>query len=226
MKLYLMLHGLGTPPAQLSADEKRYWIGEDRFAAIVERMRRTPERIAITFDDGNKTDVDIALPILKNAGVTAHFFPLTGRIGTPGYLNEDDIRTLHRSGMMIGSHGCRHIPWTTIADDAVLEDINRARDVLGAIVEKNIEDVAIPFGECDFRVVRILRRAGFRRVFTSFHGPTLDGDWLIRRECVTADTPEATIENWIGRTYGAGDVVYSFLRAAKHVGPAALWRRH
>jgi peptidoglycan/xylan/chitin deacetylase (PgdA/CDA1 family) len=224
MKLYLMLHGLGVPPAHLRAEEKHYWVSEDRFAAIVEMARRAPDRIVLTFDDANKSDIEIALPALRQAGLKAHFFLLTGRIGLPGYLNEDDILALHRAGMAIGSHGCRHIPWTTLTDDAVREDILEANRRLATDIGRPIADAAIPFGECNFRVVRLLRRIGMTRVFTSFHGPTLDGDWLVRRECITADTPMATIENWMFRRYHAGDVVYSFLRAVKHVGPAALWR--
>jgi peptidoglycan/xylan/chitin deacetylase (PgdA/CDA1 family) len=225
MKLYLMLHGLGPPPTHLSAVEKLYWTGIDRFKAIVEMARRAPERIILTFDDGNQTDVQIALPILQQAGLQAHFFLLAGRISRPGYLNEGDILALHRAGMTIGSHGIRHVAWTTLKDDALLEQIQGGVRRLESIVGEPITDAAIPFGECDFRIARTLRRAGIDRVFSSFHGPTLDGDWLVRRECVTVDIPLTTIEDWMFRRYHAGDVVYSFLRAAKHVGPAALWRR-
>lgn len=224
MKLCLMLHGLGTPPTHLSVDEKRYWIDEDRFAQILACTKRAGPRVEITFDDGNASDLDIALPALQKAGLAASFFVIAGNIGQAGHLDEDGIRTLRDGGMRIGSHGTRHIPWTSLSDAEVRADLDEAerrlRDILGA----SIDSVAVPFGECDVRVARILRRAGIARVYTSFHGPTLASDWLIRRECVTADLPMATIEDWMLRRYHAGDVVYSFLRAAKHVRHAALWR--
>lgn len=223
MKLYLMLHGLGSPPAHLSADEKRYWIDLDRFAAILDMVRRAEGRVELTFDDGNHTDAGIALPMLQKAGLRARFFVIAGSIGEPEHLSEADIRALQAAGMRIGSHGFRHLPWTAISDDAVREDIATAGKRLAEIVGAPIGEVAVPFGECDLRIVRLLRRARIGRVFTSFHGPTLNRDWLVRRECVTTDIPMATIEDWIFRRYGAYDVVYSTLRAARHVRHAVLW---
>jgi peptidoglycan/xylan/chitin deacetylase (PgdA/CDA1 family) len=224
MNICLMLHGLGEPPRDLDAEERRYWTGLDSFARIVALAKAAPGRILFTFDDGNDTDAKIALPALVAAGLKARFFVSTDFIGQPGHVGEDDLRALHAAGMTIGSHGCQHTSWQTMAGDEVAEDVIRSFARLGSILHERIDEVAAPYGELGFREARILRRLGVRRVFTSFHGPFLDGDFLVRRECVTVDTPMETVERWLTGDYRLHDAAYAMLRAARHVGPAALWR--
>jgi peptidoglycan/xylan/chitin deacetylase (PgdA/CDA1 family) len=224
MYVCLMFHGLGTPPAELSADEKRYWTGVERFRQILDLVARAPNRIRLTFDDGNDSDVKIALPLLREAQLNATFFVIANRIGLPRHTGEDDIRALHAAGMAIGSHGCDHVAWTELSGDVIAEVVTRSFARLSAILTAPPDSVAVPFGACDTRVARVLRGLGLDRVYTSFHGPTLDSDWLVRRECITADTPMHVIEDWLTRHYNAADVAYSFLRTARHVRHAALWR--
>jgi hypothetical protein len=82
-------HGIGTPERTLEPGEAPFWIGEDRFRDIVGQIAAHParERIRITFDDGNRSDRAIALPVLQASGLRADFFVLTGRIGQTGSLD-------------------------------------------------------------------------------------------------------------------------------------------
>lgn len=219
-----MLHGVGPVPRHIEADEIPYWTGIARFNAILDIAQSAPNRVLVTFDDGNRTDLDIALPALQARGLHAWFFVLSSRIGKPGYLDAEAIRALRAGGMTIGIHGSRHIPWKGLDETTWLADFEPCRQRLEDILGEAVDSVALPFGEVDFGVCRLLRRAGMARVFTSFHGPTLDSDWLVRRECVKETVDLATIEQWLTRPYGVGDFAYSFLRAARHVRHAALWR--
>lgn len=223
MTIHLMLHGLGVPPPRVSAGEARYWLSVEKFERILELAKRHSAQISI--DDGNDTDIRIALPALKRAGLTAFFFVPTDRVGQPGYLNADDIHALHDAGMTVGSHGCAHIEWTKVSDAEIAADVSKSIDVLSALLNEPITDVAVPFGDCDLRVMRVLHKLGMVRVFTSFRGRTSDGAWIIRRTCVTTDTSLAEIEDVLARSYTAFDDVLAFLRVWKHVGHAALWRR-
>ncbi|MGB8601173.1 MAG: polysaccharide deacetylase family protein [Rhizomicrobium sp.] len=224
MKICLKLHGLGAPPKDAVSDERSFWTGEERFARILALAGKAPERIHLTFDDGNKSDARIALPALMDAGLKASFFFSTDFIGTPGYANEDDIRALAAAGMEIGSHGCHHTSWLSLSGDEINEDVIRSFARLQTILGEAVDVVAAPYGDCDFRVLHILHRLRIRQVYTSLPGPTLRNDWLVRRHCVTSDTTPETIIRWLTRHYGPLDSARAFWNGWRQAGPAALWR--
>jgi peptidoglycan/xylan/chitin deacetylase (PgdA/CDA1 family) len=218
-----MLHGLGPPPPSLSEFEARYWLPEKKFAQIIDVVRHTHNQVHFTFDDGNATDVQVALPALRDAGLSASFFIATDHIGQAGHVIEGDIRALQAAGMEIGSHGCAHVSWAQLSDDAIAQDVNHSVARLSAILGEAVDTVAVPFGECDLRVLRVLRALGIRRAYTSFRGPCREGAWLVRRHCITADMPDASIGALLTKHYTAVDAAVAFLREWKHAGRAALW---
>ncbi len=66
--------------------------------------------IIISFDDGNKSDISIVLPILRHFNFKASFFPTVGEINKQGRLNWSDLKEIVKYGNSIGSHGFTHIP--------------------------------------------------------------------------------------------------------------------
>ena len=112
----LNFHGIGAPGRTPEPGEADYWIGVDRFHGVLDRIatHANHEQLAITFDDGNISDLVIAAPGLQQRGLKAEFFVLTGRIGKPGSLGAEDIRELMRAGMRIGSHGVAHKDWARL----------------------------------------------------------------------------------------------------------------
>lgn len=215
-----MLHGLGPTPPHIPEDEKPYWITLGTFSGLVEMTRDANARL--TFDDGNDTDATIAAPALQSAGMTASFFIPSDRIGTPGYLTEDQIRAMYDAGMEIGSHGCAHIKWTEIGDGEIALDVARSVERLSAIINAPVRALAIPFGDCDRRVLAVLRKLGIGRVYTSFRGPETENAWLVRRDCITADMTRADISAVLWRKRDIADTALDFLRMWKHTGSAAL----
>jgi len=218
-----MLHGLGPPPPHVCGDEERYWLRAKKFSHLLELVRGARHPVQITIDDGNTSDVTVALPALLAAGLTASFFIPSDRIGEEGYVNEGNIRALHAAGMEIGSHGCAHITWTEVPDEAIAEDVTRSIARLSAITGEKVTTVAIPYGECDLRVLRVLRELRVSRVYTSFPGRSRDGAWLVRRTCITADMPDAAIGDLLNKDYSAADAAMAFLRTWRHAGRATLW---
>jgi peptidoglycan/xylan/chitin deacetylase (PgdA/CDA1 family) len=192
-ELILTFHGLGEPPARIGDDERKVWVPVAWFEAIVDAL---PSRgVQLAFDDGNASDVEHALPTLKARGMTAHFFPLTGRIDTAGYLGTEDILALSAAGMQIGSHGIHHRDWRTLNDDELHNELTQPRQMLAAIVGKDTSEAACPFGSYDRRVLRGLRAAGYSRVFSSDGGTTSTGSWLSARTSVHRGLP---LEHWLG----------------------------
>jgi peptidoglycan/xylan/chitin deacetylase (PgdA/CDA1 family) len=221
MSVCLMLHGLGPVPPHVCEEEKPYWVTEEVFAAILELGRDFPLRL--TIDDGNASDFEIALPRLKRAGMRAAFFIPTDRINTPGYLSEDAIRALHAAGMEIGSHGCAHLSWTDVSSAEIAHDVTRSMERLGLLTGEPVRALAVPFGRCDRRVLRLLRSLGVGRVYTSFAGPEVENAWLVRRECIMAAMNLDAIRALVGRRPALSATVLNFLRQWRHAGRATLW---
>lgn len=219
MSACLMLHGLGTPPPHISEVERPYWLPEATFHEILEHLGEA----RLTIDDGNASDVSVALPGLLCARLTATFFIPSDRIGTEHYVCEDDIRALHAAGMEIGSHGCAHVRWTQVSDAEIALDVTRSMERLGSLIGAPVRALAVPYGDCDRRVLRVLRSLGVGRVYSSFRGPDTPDAWLVRRHCITADLPLGDIRNLLTRKPSAAGTALSFLRTWRRAGNAALW---
>ena len=106
----LTFHGVGEPPRVLDRGEADVWVSKKRFAALLDAAAERND-VRITFDDGNVSDLEHALPALRARGLEATFFIVAGRIGTPGFVDASGVRQLAAAGMEIGSHGMRHRPW-------------------------------------------------------------------------------------------------------------------
>jgi peptidoglycan/xylan/chitin deacetylase (PgdA/CDA1 family) len=203
-EVYLNFHGLGPPPPHVDEDERPYWLQPERFEAVlnlVDQWEREERRVFITFDDGNKSDVTIALPVLRQFGRQATFFVLSDRIGTEHYLDVEDIAKLRQAGMMIGSHGSSHFRWTALGSSELKAEIEKSLRVLSAATNQQVSTVAVPFGAYDQRVLQVLGELRVATVFTSDGGLARPAAWVKPRLSVRADTTLQAIEKaLIGRT--------------------------
>lgn len=187
----ITFHGIGPMRPGIDDYEAAMWVSEERFVEIAGVCRGRDE-VQITFDDSNRSDVDIALPVLIELGLRAEFFILAGRIGTEGYLGRADLRRLGDAGMSIGSHGMHHRRWRGLSPAQLDEEVVTAREVLEREIGAPIDRAACPFGCYDRRSLSALRRAGFRRVYTSDGGASPSDAWLQSRTSIRSeDTAES-----------------------------------
>jgi peptidoglycan/xylan/chitin deacetylase (PgdA/CDA1 family) len=184
-------HGIGTPGRELEPGEAGYWVGERQFHEILDDLSNWPA-LRLSFDDGNASDVEIALPALIERGLRADFFVLAGRLGLPGSLSEAGVRELSRRGMGVGSHGMAHRSWRGMDPATRREEFVVARERLAQAAGAPVNTAACPLGRYDRRVLAELRRLGYTRVYTSDRRPAQPGAWLQPRHSVrTGDTPES-----------------------------------
>jgi peptidoglycan/xylan/chitin deacetylase (PgdA/CDA1 family) len=179
----ITFHGVGTPDRDLDPGERDVWISRDQFVALLDRAAGRDD-IAISFDDGNASDLEHALPALRERGLSATFFVVAGRLGTPGFLDESAIGALSAAGMEIGCHGMRHRPWRGLDERELHEELVEARTVIERAVGRPITRAACPFGSYDRRVLRTLRRCGYHHVYTSDRGVARSSDFLQARTSV------------------------------------------
>lgn len=191
--LNFTFHGIGDPPAAVGEAERQVWLSRSDFLAALDAICGRG-RTTISFDDGNASDVEIALPALLERGVTASFFVVAERVGAPGYLSAEDLCELRRAGMRIGLHGMRHRPWRGLSRRELDEEITGARAVLEAAIETRVTAAACPFGSYDRRALGRLRDSGFKRVFSSDGGWASVGAWLQARNTLRSGAGAATVE--------------------------------
>lgn len=162
-------HGVGTPPGPIPSDEAPYWCDTNLFQrlldAIVELQGETGRPAEITFDDGNRSDLDIAAPALAERGLTATFFVCAGRLDNPYYLDRAALRTLQDMGMGVGSHGYDHIDLRRTDPATLRRETVESQQSLADAVQGKVDSFAIPFGSYDRRVLAAL--GSYDRIYTS-----------------------------------------------------------
>lgn len=136
---------------------------------------------AVTFDDGYRSVLEQALPILDRLGLPGTIFVATEFVGRavrwPGVdqwlggphepelvtLSWPELRQLRDTGWEIGSHTRSHPRLSRLDDDAVQLELVESRTVcetqLGAC-----RSIALPYGDGDDRVVALAREAGYDAV--------------------------------------------------------------
>jgi peptidoglycan/xylan/chitin deacetylase (PgdA/CDA1 family) len=214
----LCFHGIGSPQRTLEPGEERYWIDPDSFLAILDTASKHPE-VRLSFDDANASDVEIALPALRERELVATFHLLAGRVDKPGSLTADGARSLADAGMTIGNHGMDHLPWTGMDARAHHRELVEARDVLAEVTGSRIVDAALPLGRYDRRTLAGLRSAGYRSVGSSDRGWARPDAWMQPRYSICADDTSDSVAE---RISARGSMLERGRRSA--VGLVKRWR--
>jgi GT2 family glycosyltransferase/peptidoglycan/xylan/chitin deacetylase (PgdA/CDA1 family) len=212
----LTVHGVGSASRSLDPGEERVWVTVAQFEQVMDAAVGRDD-VRITFDDGNDSDVEIALPRLLERGLNAEFFVPVGLLEEPGRLTTDAVGELMRAGMQVNSHGWAHRDWRQVDDLQAVQEIDHACWVLGRLIGQHVSRVSIPFGSYDRWVLERLRCAGITRAYTSDGGRVRSDAWLQARNSLTSDLgPE-----WIAAVL---DGVPSLHRRARNAAATAVKR--
>lgn len=198
-QIILNFHGIGVCSRPFEPEEERYWISVDQFEQILDHAadQAAKGRVLFTFDDGNKSDIEIALPRLAARRASARFFVLAGKLDTPSYLSTVDLHTMQAQGMLIGSHGVHHVDWRSVWGDDLEREVAGSRATLECLLGRPVAEVAIPFGGYNRRVIRAISKAGYRLAFTSDGGPATSSSWVKPRISIRQDSTINQIERLI-----------------------------
>lgn len=183
--VFLMYHELelaGRKLCQSEAGYVRYILPVGTFRSQMEWMKNSGWRglnlseairypagqsVCITFDDGCETDLVAAAPVLRDFGFNATFFLTAGFLGTPGYLNADQVRELDAMGFQIGCHSMTHPYLSDLTDPELKREIADAKLQIENILGHSIEHFSCPGGRYDQRTLQMARQAGFATVSNS-----------------------------------------------------------
>jgi peptidoglycan/xylan/chitin deacetylase (PgdA/CDA1 family) len=142
---------------------------------------RTRATLAVTFDDGYRSVLTRAEPILKRLGIpgtvfVATDFPDRGPLRWDGIahwlgglhedelspLGWDELRWLADRGWEIGSHTCSHARLTSLDAGALGAELEGSRAALEFELHTHCQSLAYPYGDADPAVVAAAHRSGYR----------------------------------------------------------------
>jgi peptidoglycan/xylan/chitin deacetylase (PgdA/CDA1 family) len=151
-----------------------------------------PDRVNVllTFDDGFINNLDVAVPILVDHGVSAAFFVIVDCLesGSPPdfqlarlevgadlrpwrTVTGADVRAMREAGMTIGSHGLSHIDHRLLTPSDLLEQTRQSRSQLEDVLGEPAACFAFPWGFHNPGQDEALLEV-FARVFLTRHGFT------------------------------------------------------
>ncbi|WP_454295831.1 polysaccharide deacetylase family protein [Salana multivorans] len=195
LRTNVCFHGIGDP-GDRPEDEAAYWIAPDFFRRVLDLCAGRSD-VALSFDDGCRSDIDVALPELEQRGLGATFFVLAGRLTRRDSLSATDLQVLRSHGMTIGSHGWHHVPWSFADDDALRVELLDARAAIAEAAGVAVAQAACPLGRYDRRVLARLRQAGYSTVFTSDRAVARAGAWLQPRFSVRRADDIAQVQDYL-----------------------------
>lgn len=183
----LTLHGLHADAASTRHYEPHYSLHPEIFAGQLDWLvdhgvrtltgddlaRSPPDdhpAVLLTFDDGDVSGFDVALPLLAERGLVADFYITTDWIGQPGMMDGPQLRAMVDAGMGVGAHGRSHRYLADLAESDLRSELVDSRAVLADIVGRSVDAMALPGGRGDARVRRLAAESGYRYLFTSRPG--------------------------------------------------------
>jgi hypothetical protein len=167
--LYLLYH-------ELRADSSSYtyvlpYQEFDRHCELFARLQRPDSgtlRPELTFDDGHRSNHDLALPALQRHRLEARFFITTGWTGIRAeYMDWPEIRALHAAGHEIGAHGWTHTLLTHCTPAQLKHELVDARLSLEDGIGHPVTSMSLPGGRSNRRVLDACWNAGYTEVFSS-----------------------------------------------------------
>ncbi|MDA8177996.1 MAG: polysaccharide deacetylase family protein [Deltaproteobacteria bacterium] len=126
--------------------------------------------ILITFDDGHATNISKGLPILQEYNFRADFFITTGFVGKSNFLTRENILTLRRAGMGIGSHTVTHAMLNDLDIDSIRVELADSKEYLENLLGENVVTLSVPGGRISKIVRKIAKEVGYEAIFTSHTG--------------------------------------------------------
>jgi peptidoglycan/xylan/chitin deacetylase (PgdA/CDA1 family) len=125
-------------------------------------------RLLMTFDDGGVSAILYTADLLEQFGWHGHFFITTDQVGKPGFLDEAQIRELHRRSHVIGSHSCTHPPRMSHCTREQLDyEWGKSVERLTQILGEPVTTASVPGGYYSSGVAESAAAAGLRVLFTS-----------------------------------------------------------
>lgn len=137
--------------------------------------------VAITFDDGYRDNLTVALPLLERFDLPITLFVTAGFLGRDGYLSREDLREISRHPLVtIGAHGMWHRDFNRLTPEEAKFELTESRRLLAGITGKTVDLLAWPYGECNGELELLSAESGYRASWSVWKGTdSLHSRWRV-----------------------------------------------
>lgn len=169
---------LNDPPSLLESQIKTLvdagytFITPSDLADILDGIKLPPDKpIVLSFDDGHRDFYTDAFPILKKYNVKSVIYVITGFLGQPDFLTNDELKEISESGLVeIGAHTVDHVALKGQNQQIVAKEVNNSKVFLESDLGISVTTFAYPYGSFDLPSIQIIKEAGFRTAFSTVPG--------------------------------------------------------
>ncbi len=152
----------------------------------------------LTFDDGFKSCLTGALPVLNELDAPAAFYVVSSLMGQTlppddpvardmfgflgrdtglGFLSWEDCRAMAEAGMTIGSHSRTHPRLGSLSEAEIRGELAGSREEIEAQLGRECIHFCAPYGDmAGPALADLAREAGYRSMASGGRGPALAGD--------------------------------------------------
>lgn len=183
MHSVLVYHTISSPPDPLPAEidisperfeRQLHWLARwRRVVALDETLAAAPRRslVAITFDDGYRDNLTVALPMIEKVQLPMTLFVAAGLLGSDGYLSKEELREMSQHPLVtIGAHGLWHRDFNSLTSNDARFELTESRRLLAAITGKSVDLMAWPYGECSAELEQLSAACGYRASWSVWKG--------------------------------------------------------
>jgi len=193
----LTYHSVGGLPAGIDAatfERHLEYLSERYDIVLLRDLREGQGRdrarplVCLTFDDGYRDNVDVAVPLLERFGLRATFFLPTGFLGgvfvtsarvRHPVMDWSQARDLHQAGHEVGAHTITHPRLTELPGSEAWREIAGSKAALETALDCEVVSFAYPKGDYSRKVASLAAAAGFRIAVTIGEGALPESpDWL------------------------------------------------
>jgi len=183
MHSVLVYHTISSPAEPLPGDidispqrfeQQLQWLSRWRKVVRLYQTLRGAESnrlVALTFDDGFRDNLTVAMPLLEKYNMPMTLFVTAGFVGLDGYLSADELREIAQHPLItIGAHGLNHLHFNLLDREEARYELVESRRMLEYITGMKVELMAWPYGECNDELEELSDEAGYRASWSVWKG--------------------------------------------------------
>ena len=118
--------------------------------------------VALTFDDGYRDFYTDAFPVIKQTGVKATVFVITGFINYQNYMTDGQIKEVSQSGLVeVGAHTINHVDLRSVSPASADSEIVGGKDYLESKLGVKVESFSYPYGGFNSELIQMVKDASY-----------------------------------------------------------------
>jgi peptidoglycan/xylan/chitin deacetylase (PgdA/CDA1 family) len=124
----------------------------------------------LTFDDGYRSDYEVAFPVLQAQGFRAVHFLYVKKLSQAIGLTNAEIQELLTAGHEVGNHTYNHTEIHTAGQQKLIQETQQAKDALEEMLDIEIVSFCYPVGRYNSDGVSAVEASGHKVAVTTAYG--------------------------------------------------------